>query len=586
MNILMVLSQLEVTGAEVYAVSLSKYLISKGHKLYIISDSITKATEAEYQSLSVSDRGIFHRISNSLYLIGFIRRNHIQIVHTHSRAAAWVANIACKICRIPLVTTIHGHQATFLSRKIVKAFGNYTIAVCEEVRDQLFRDFHLDDSKVEVLRNGFDMGRPITKVKTNNPKIISYITRLTGPKGELAYDLLDYFEKNRTAWEGCKIRIIGDQHGDRKFDRFKDSFEFTGYKDEISEWIAESDAVIGSGRTAVESLLHKRPTIAVGEAETIGLVTAENICRALEGNFGDIATYQKKFDFGRIGRDLSKAVAIKNSSEEVLGRITAEFDIKAIGDRIESIYRSVYVNYKKLEIPVLMYHRVVSDTKEAGKHGIYVTAEQFEKHLKYLKNHEYSCLSFDEAFGTNLPDGKSVILSFDDGYRDNYDVAFPILKKYGFKATIFLVAGLNYNRWDCNTPGEPKLEFLTDPEIKKMQKYGIEFGAHTLTHPDLSKITIDQARREIIESKKVIENRTGRRVTIFAYPYGGLNSSVKEIVRSAGFKYGLATDSGPLPIHEDRFQIRRIGVFPNTNFFGFAHKAGGSYTFYRQKKHR
>jgi len=97
MNILMTLSQLEVTGAEVFAVSIADELISRGHKVFIISDILTKKTQAKYISAPISKRTLPFRIKNVLFLRKFIRENNIHIVNAHSRASAWVSSLACKL---------------------------------------------------------------------------------------------------------------------------------------------------------------------------------------------------------------------------------------------------------------------------------------------------------------------------------------------------------------------------------------------------------------------------------------------------------------------------------------------------------
>ena len=146
MNILMALSQREITGAEVYAATLTHELLERGHKVVIVSDTLTVPTEAPFIPLAFNQRSLSERLHHVRTLLQIIKQYDIQVVHAHSRASAWSCALACKIARIPLITTTHGRQPVHLSRKIIKAFGEYSICVCENIQKQITRDlgFALD----------------------------------------------------------------------------------------------------------------------------------------------------------------------------------------------------------------------------------------------------------------------------------------------------------------------------------------------------------------------------------------------------------------------------------------------------------
>lgn len=586
MNILMTLSQLEVTGAEVYAVSLSEKFIERGHKIFIISDTLTKKTKAEYIQLQLAKRTISYRIKNSIFVYKFIKNNNIHMVMAHSRASAWVSNIACKFAKVPLVVTIHGRQSTFISRKLFHGFGNYTIAICEKLAQQLLDVFKVSPYKIEVIRNGFDLPK-VENLKTDKIKTVAFVTRLSGPKKDLAYKLLDYIVSSKLLEEmnGIKFKIIGGQSVPPEFEKFKNDFEFTGYIENLPEEMQKAAVVIGSGRIAIEAILYKRPLIAIGEACTVGLVTKENLSLALETNFGDMNATEKEFDFEKIVRDMKHALQLDECDDSVYERVRVDCNIENIADRLECIFQSLRVRYYENEIPIIYYHRIAKDINDAGKHGIFVTEKQFEDHLSYLKREGYKTITFEEALQIKkeCTPGKFVIITFDDGYEDNYTLAFPLLKKYGFTALIFLVAKHEYNIWDAKS-NEPKLRMMNQEQILEMMKSGIEFGSHTLTHADLSKVPYAEARRELIESKIKLEEKSGSVIFTFAFPYGNCNEAVKVLVREAGYKFAFATDKAPLGLHEDLFQIRRIGIFPNTTIGGLSRKVRGNYTFKREKK--
>lgn len=582
----MTLSQLEVTGAEVYALSLSDKFIERGHKVFIISDTLTKKTKAEYTPLSLAKRTILYRIKNSFFLYRFIKKNNIHIVNAHSRASAWVSNVACKFANVPLVVTIHGRQSTFLSRRIFHGFGNYTIAICEKLSQQLLDVFNISHNKVEVIRNGFVLPK-IECFKTTELKTVAFVTRLSGPKKDLAYKFLEYIVSSNILDEmkDIKFKIIGGQSIPPEFEKFRNHFEFTGYIENLPEEIQKAAVVIGSGRIAIETILYKKPLIAMGEACTIGLVTKDNLVFALETNFGDMNANEKEFDFKKIVNDLKSALQLSECDDAVHERVRNDCNIENIVDRLEYIFQSVRVRFYKNEIPIIYYHRIAKNMSDAGKHGIFVTEKQFEDHLSYLKRVGYKTITFEQALQIkkDCTPGKFVIITFDDGYEDNYTLAFPLLKKYEFTAIIFLVAQLEYNSWDEKS-SEPELKMMNQEQISEMMEYGIEFGSHTLTHADLTKISLEEAKRELIESKKILKVKVGQEIFTFAFPYGNCNETVKQIAKEAGYKFVFATDNAPLGLHEDFFQIRRIGIFPNTTVSGLSRKVKGNYTFKRVKK--
>lgn len=595
MNILMALSQLEVTGAEVYGVTLSNELIKRGNNVTIVSDTLTKKFDGEYIKIEFNKRGLFQRINQVISLLKIIKEKDIQVVHAHSRASSWSCEIACKIAKIPLITTTHGRQPVHLSRKIFKAFGRETITVCENIKKHLINELGVDKNKIKVLRNPIDTSYypfVYSDLKKDN-KIVSIIGRLSGPKGEVAYKVLETLENV----SNISIQVIGGKEIPEKFNKFlnKSNIKFLGYVNDIPEKIKNSDLVIGAGRVGVEAILSGKPLIAIGEAQYIGLVSPDNLIPALESNFGDINFENKNiFHWDKLIEDIEKGFLLSKSELlDLRENIQTEFDLNIIVEKIENIYARNYVLTKKYEIPVIMYHRVIRDKSEGGVHGIYVTESQFEKHLKYLKQKGFETITFKDLLNNKYKDRfnrgkKQIILTFDDGYTDNYNYAFPLLKKYGFKCVIYLLSHLNYNKWDVEVEENPehKFDLMDMSMIKEMEEYGIEFGGHTKTHPKLATLPIEIAQEEILTSKKVLEEKLGHALISFAYPYGNLNEDVKKIVKNSGYNFAVATDSGDISFSEDLFQIRRIGIFSTNNFFTFKRKVSGKYNFIKIKREK
>lgn len=592
MNILMALSQLEVTGAEVYGTVLSDELIRRGNKVYIVSDTLTKPTNAQYEKIEFNKRKLKDRVNQVRKLLKIIKEKDIQVVHAHSRASSWSCAIACRIAKIPLITTIHGRQPVHLSRKLVKAFGDYSLSVCENIRDHVIEDLKVSPEKITVLRNMIntkEYQKSSFGELEKNKKVISIIGRLSGPKGDVTYNLLDILHRRKD----FKIQVIGGKEVPPRFKKFSGNVEFLGYVNNVSEKIRESSIVIGAGRVAVEAILCEVPVLAIGEAESVGIVTLDKLNIALKSNFGDISlNHAPTFRWTDVIPEIDKGFNMnKDDLKSLRDKVIEEFSIESIVEKIEKIYQREIVKKKKYEMPVIMYHRVIKDESEKGVHGTYVTVKQFEEQIRYLKKKGYETVTFKDLLNNRYKqrfdkNKKWIMLTFDDGYKDNYENAFPILKKYKFKGIIYILDGIEYNKWDVDNSGNPEKKFalMNQNELLEMQKYGIEFGGHTSTHPRLAKLPTDKVKTEIINSKSNIEKLIGKELLSFAYPYGSLNEEVKNVPQEAGYKFAVATDSGSIVFSDDLFEIRRIGIFPTNNLFNFKRKVSGKYNFIKVKR--
>ena len=232
---------------------------------------------------------------------------------------------------------------------------------------------------------------------------------------------------------------------------------------------------------------------------------------------------------------------------------------------------------KTYSLPVLLYHRIVNKQSVIGKHKVYVQEKDFEKQMLYLKNNGYQTITFfDLQQQPSMDLYKKVIITFDDGYKDNYELMFPILKKYGFKAVIYLVTKINYNSWGV-AEGEPRIDMMSPEQVKEMSDYGIEMGGHTQLHKDLLKCTTQERIQEIKGSKEDVENLINKKAISFAYPFGGINNDIKKATQEAGYTYAVSTNTGPKEFGSDFFQIRRIEITPKTTLSSFKNKVSGRY---------
>ena len=593
MNILMALSQLEITGAEVYAATLGNDLSERGHCLFFVSDTLNTKVLGDYTQLSFNRRSLLRRIWQVVRLVHLIQANKIQIVHAHSRAAAWSCRIACWLTRTPMVTTVHGRQPVHTSRRWFKAFGYRALAVCEAVRDQLIADLRVPPGAILVIRNGIDPNafpkadhRP--SFRGRKPRV-AIVGRLTGPKGVLCKRLLS----EALDLERWDVRVVTGSKIPSDFEIFRRSVTFIQDQSLLQQELAGVDLVIGAGRVAVEALFSGTPVYAVGETGLIGLVDVRNLKSAMATNFGDVGGAELDFDFARIRVDLLDLLGghseFPTVSSELREQVVSTYNLNDLVTKIEKVYQDAMVESLRREVPILMYHRFVAHPSEIGVHGTWVTVDMFEKHLRLIKRLGFETLTFkdirEKGFVHRFQPGKRyIMLTADDGYKDNLTRMLPLLKKYGMRATVFVVSGEAFNRWDSEHPTNPdiKIPLLSADEIRVLDSSGyVEIGGHTLSHAKLHELDSEAQAVEIRENKAALEKVLGRPILSFAYPFGYLNESAKEQARLAGYSYAVATDSGPRAMHQDPFQIRRIAVFPRTNVFGLWRKIRGNYVFRR-----
>ena len=580
----MALSQLEVTGAEVYATTVGDELSRRGHQLFYVSDTLTKSHQGQFFRLRFNKRSVPRRFWHVAYLVYLIKKHQIQLVHAHSRASSWSCYVACKLTGTAMITSVHGRQPVHSSRKKFHALGDKALAVCEAVREQLITALGVAPELISIGRNGINTEQyQPCPAPINDKPVISIIGRLTGPKGELCYRLLD----ECLDLNAYRVQIATGSAVPERFLRFTEQVQFLGYVEDVPQLIAESDLVIGAGRVAMEAILMQRPIFAIGEALAPGLITLDNLNEAMASNFGDIGPKDLDINFATLPQRIADALQANSPDLKLIEQVKAQYDLRAVTDQLEQDYQSIYVHKQRREMPIIMYHRFIKDDSEKGVHGTYMHVDMLEKHFKLLKRLGYQTLTFadlaKQGFAERLnPNKKYIMLTVDDGYKDNYELLFPLLKKYNFKAVIYAVTGEEFNRWDVEQPDNPekRVELMSPAQIKEMADSGlVEFGGHTLTHPHLDTLDKDSQRFEIAENKTQLEQLIGKSLYSFAYPFGSHNQDSKDLAQELGYPFAVATNSGPLAMHEDKYQIRRIAIFPRTDVFGLWRKVRGNYTF-------
>ena len=225
--------------------------------------------------------------------------------------------------------------------------------------------------------------------------------------------------------------------------------------------------------------------------------------------------------------------------------------------------------------PILMYHAINDD--EAS--SLNVSPENFSRQMEFLRREGYSVISLDELI-SNIAKGiqfipKTVVLTFDDGFRDNYFYAFPVLVKYKMPAEIFLIT---------NHIGERE-GYLNWDEVCLMSGNGINFGGHTRNDVYLPlEKNKERLWDEIAGSKADIEKKTGKDAEYFCFPTGGFNEEIKNIVKKAGYRGACTTNRGFDRRNRDVYELNRVKITNSdmTKPFHFRAKLSGCYNLLRR----
>ncbi len=195
--------------------------------------------------------------------------------------------------------------------------------------------------------------------------------------------------------------------------------------------------------------------------------------------------------------------------------------------------------------PVALMYHCVSEEPTTPNTALFVRPSDFEDQARAIVENGIDTLFADE-FGE--VENTSVILTFDDGYEDNYTYMFPILKKYNIKATVYMIA------YKIDMPG-----YLTTEQIKEMSDSGlVQFGSHTLDHPELTRLSESDIRTQLEGSKWLISRATGKPVTTVAYPSGKYNDKVMDIA-SEMYEFAYTTDDDPY-IGQDPMALPRYAI--------------------------
>lgn len=213
-------------------------------------------------------------------------------------------------------------------------------------------------------------------------------------------------------------------------------------------------------------------------------------------------------------------------------------------------------NQNETKVVILNYHKI-----DKMKISLSVYPEDFDKQMAYLKEQGYHTITPDQLVDNlendaPLPE-KPLLITFDDGYLDNYTNAYPILKKYEFTATIFVVTDF--------ISSDPR--FMTWEQVKELSENGITIASHTMQHKSLTDISDDEIKTQLIGSKRALEYQLGKEEKYFAYPTGTYNMHIAQLVKECGYKAAFTIKYGNIDKASNIYALERVPIFNTEQTF-------------------
>ncbi|UCC95032.1 MAG: glycosyltransferase [Candidatus Omnitrophota bacterium] len=547
----------------------------------------------------------------------FLHQEKVDILVTYHFGSDIWGTIFGRLAHIPVIISNRRDAGFWRKRyhawayKAVNRWVTKIIAVSDAVKEVVMNQEHVARDKLEVIHNGIDERRFAIQTDTNaikqalglasSSKVVGCVGNIRPIKGhiylvEAARDILK-------ALNDTHFLFIGEDLSGESLHLRVNSFplskniHFLGKRDDIPELLGIMDVCVlpslseGLSNTLLEYLAAGKPVVATdagGNAEVIqnnvnGLLVKKADAKDLATKVLSLLQDSKKaqqlgvhakectrahFSIGRMVKHYQTLFdGLMEEKNEYTLRKKVKFFAKAVLSACV-YYSGVFaiIRFLKRNKPtVICYHRVVEDFCKEKQHslpGILVSKDSFIKQIQFFKRY-YRVISMEDFIesieGKRKLPRYSLLVTFDDGYQDNYTIAYPLLRQFGFAATIFLAtdfidSGMS-PEWEQESQNRKMLSWQ---EVTQMSKDSVYFGAHTQSHLLCPASHNERFRREIEESKKVIETRVNRKVEAFAWPKGAYIPEAIDYVKSAGYKCGfsLAQHRKPAP----NFPLRQFAV--------------------------
>jgi glycosyltransferase involved in cell wall biosynthesis/peptidoglycan/xylan/chitin deacetylase (PgdA/CDA1 family) len=630
LRILQVAYKSEIYGGEKVLLDLTRGLMEKGHQLFVACPSrgpLTDVAKAEGAKPLVIPMRKTYSLPAIYRLYRILRKHKIDVIHSHgllvnilSRVASYLANtpVSISTAHIPLHLRT-GKQAQNVWEKLmipyylivdtVTSFLNHkVIAVSHAVKSDLMEQ-GVDPKRIVVVQNGLDTSRvngnsQSTRAKSDphrNHPIVGTIMRLSPQKDVPTFLRMASLVIREIPQ--ARFIVVGDGEKRKEAQALADRLgldthvRFLGYRKDAQDILRTFDIFAlsslweGLPIVVLEAMAAEKPVVAtavdgvrevVEHGKTGLLVDPHRADLLANGVIELLKNPDRARTMGQRGRErLEKFFSIKrvvNTVEQIY--VSQVFNKKPkISDwpkiYVKKMYSTLLYSVRQLfwengeGVQALFYHSL-----DSGK-----PLANFLRHMDYLKRNGYQIVSIEEILAyikgrKELP-SRSVCLTFDDGYSDNYERVFPVLKKYNVPAAVFLstkyMASRNPKEIDLRM-GE---RFLSWGEIREMARSGVDFGSHGYNHCDLTRLSSDKSFEEILLSKQLIEENLSRKVRCFSYPYGRYDKRTQGLVEKAGFEAAFITIPGTIRPGDDPYALKRTLIAPTDSLFDFKKKVSG-----------
>jgi glycosyltransferase involved in cell wall biosynthesis/peptidoglycan/xylan/chitin deacetylase (PgdA/CDA1 family) len=628
-RILQVAYKSQIYGGEKVLLDLTRGLIERGHHLFVACPShgpLTEVLKSEDVNVFVVPMRKTYDIVAIYRLYRILKKYRIDVIHSHgllvnilSRIASYLANtpVSISTAHIPL-NLKSGKQAQNVLEKLMipyylvldnltSLFNQKIIAVSHAVKSDLMEQ-GIKPGKMVVVQNGIDPNL-MTGKKDNNDKeledsentIVGTITRLS-PQKDLK-TLLRMANLVIKQIPNVKFIVVGDGEQREELQNMVESLglhnhvRLLGYREDSRDILKSFDIF------ALSSLWEGLPIVileAMAVEKPVIATAVDGVKEVVEHGKSGLLVDPQRPDL--LAESVIQLINNPNQAKAMgrKGRKRLErfFSIDRVINTIEQIYFSQIFNKKpnmfvKFKIyskkiystMVYLWHRLVHKKEEGVSVLFYHSLEpgkslvNFLKQIDYLRKNGYQIVSIEEVISYIRKETKlsprSICLTFDDGYYNNYESVFPILQKYDLPAAIFLstkfVTSNNTKEIDLRI-GE---RFLSWDEVKKMSNGRIHFGSHGYNHCDLTKVSSRKLFGEILRSKQLMEEKMRGKIRYFSYPYGRYNKTVKEFVKRAGFEAAFTTIPGIIRPGDDLLTLKRTLIAPSDSPFDFRKKISG-----------
>lgn len=350
MRILFLLSCLEPAGSETYCLSLEKAWGNR-HQVFWISDELHFGQKNN--PMPIHMKAIPMGVVNTWRVAKFIQANGIQVVHSHSRRAHWVAAQAAKIAKIPHIATIHQPLPVHFFTRLFPCLGDRTIAIDEVIAEHVRQHFGAPLDRIHLIRNGIDIARLVPSQRMYPPvKEILLIGRLSGGRWRVFEAFLETLERVASRLPPAHYKIVGQVPFDKRNEVQRrlslirsrilpSTLENVGYVKDLELLIRNSDGAVAAGRSALECLAISRPVVLMGEGGVLGLLKPEIWQQALRTNLGDHLE-PKVFDGSKIERGLRELLSLRPDQMEIPSQSRAfveqHYNLRNVAQQVEDVY--------------------------------------------------------------------------------------------------------------------------------------------------------------------------------------------------------------------------------------------------------